>query len=61
MRPDEMICPSCGSITVSDSVDIGVGIQVRGNFHCKCCEWDMPEDPAPFALIEDDDPFGIGA
>lgn len=61
MRPDQMICPNCGAIAESDSVDIGVGLQVRGNFHCYACEWSMPQDLTPFVLIEDDDPFGVGA
>jgi hypothetical protein len=46
LGPDQMVCPNCGSIAESDSVDIGVGIQVRGNFHCEGCEWsaEQPTD-----------------
>lgn len=38
-RADQMACPNCGGIAVSDSVDIGVGLQVRGNFACDACHW----------------------
>lgn len=49
-RPDEMICPECGAIAVSDSVDIGVGIQVRGNFYCEACHWAKPTAETPLDL-----------
>lgn len=32
----EMRCPDCGGVAESDVVDIGVGVQVRGNFRCPC-------------------------
>jgi hypothetical protein len=46
MTPGQMICPQCGGIAESDTVDIGVGVQVRGNFHCEGCDWsvDPPND-----------------
>lgn len=36
LRPDQMRCPKCGGIAESDSVDVGVGLVVRGNFACEC-------------------------
>ena len=46
LRPDQMLCPNCGGVAESDSVDIGVGIQVRGNFHVEACDWcaDQPSN-----------------
>lgn len=55
-----MICPQCGEIAESDSADIGVGTLVRGNFHCDACGWAKPAEEQ-VGLIEDDDPFGLGA
>ncbi len=47
---DQMRCPKCGEIAVSDSVDVGVGLIVRGNFACACgWEIDGPED---FGLLD---------
>lgn len=56
LPPDRMICPACGAVAESDSVDVGVGLIVRGNFHCRCgWELDGPED---FGFIEmDERPF----
>ena len=50
---DHMICPACGAIAESDSVDVGVGTIVRGNFSC-LCGWEIggPED---FGFIEMDE------
>ena len=33
---DRMQCPACGGNAYSDSVDVGVGLVVRGNFACAC-------------------------
>lgn len=55
-----MICPSCGGMAESDTVDIGVGTLVRGNYHCEGCNWTkVPGDGQSFGLIVDDDPFGL--
>ena len=53
---DRMKCPACGDIAESDSVDVGVGVIVRGNFNCACgWEIDGPED---YGFIEmDERPF----
>lgn len=40
---DQMICPECGKIAESDSVDVGVGLIVRGNFACEC-GWEFEAD-----------------
>jgi hypothetical protein len=48
-----MTCPRCSGIAESDSVDIGVGIQVRGNFYCPACEW-CAEEPTDAELGLDD-------
>ena len=57
LRIDEMICPECGGIAVSDSVDIGVGILVRGNFYCANCGWAMPMEEEPNNIIDLDEAF----
>lgn len=44
LRDDQMICPDCGAVAESDSVDVGVGLLVRGNFYCAACEWDIDSD-----------------
>lgn len=45
MRADQMTCPACGERAESDSVDVGIGLMVRGNFACSCgWEIDGPED-----------------
>lgn len=38
-----MRCPECGGIAESDSVDVGVGLYVRGNFACPC-GWEYEAD-----------------
>lgn len=43
MRQDQMRCPECGGIAESDSVDVGVGLIVRGNFAC-LCGWELEAD-----------------
>lgn len=35
----QQICPNCGKIAEADFVDIGVGMQQSGPFHCDECEW----------------------
>jgi hypothetical protein len=57
MMPDEMKCPNCGHTAHSDSVDVGIGLMVRGNFHCDC-GWEI-DGPSDFGLtIEmEDRPF----
>lgn len=40
---DMMICPECGGKAYSDSVDVGVGLIVRGNFECEC-GWEIGAD-----------------
>lgn len=54
---DQMICPKCGGIAESESVDVGVGLIVRGNFSCVCgWEIDGPED---FGFLDmNEAPFG---
>lgn len=53
LRPDQMVCPACGKIAESESVDVGVGLYVKGNFNCECgWEIDGPKDFG-FVNIED--------
>jgi hypothetical protein len=48
-----MKCPACGDVAESDSVDVGVGLLVRGNFACACgWEIDGPED---FGFVREDE------
>lgn len=44
LRVDQTICPECGDIAESDSVDVGVGLLVRGNFGCPSCYWEFEAD-----------------
>lgn len=44
LRQDQMICSDCGAIAESDSVDVGVGLYVRGNFTCPDCGWEYEAD-----------------
>lgn len=44
MPHDQMICPECGGRAYSDSVDVGVGLYVRGNFECAACGWEYEAD-----------------
>jgi len=50
LAPDQMRCPQCGDIAESDSVDVGVGLQVRGNFVCEC-GWEI-DGPDDFGFVE---------
>lgn len=43
LRDDQMICPECGSIAESESVDVGVGLYIRGNYEC-ACGWEYEAD-----------------
>lgn len=43
LTSDQMRCPECGGIAESDSVDVGVGLYVRGNFSC-ICGWEIDAD-----------------
>lgn len=43
MGPGEQICPECGAVAYCCTVDIGVGVQERGNWHCDNCGWDVPD------------------
>lgn len=53
LRDDQMVCPACGAIAESESVDVGVGLLVRGDFSCLCgWELDGPED---FGFIDLED------
>ena len=42
-RADQMTCPECGGIAESESVDVGVGLVVRGDFVCPC-GWESEAD-----------------
>lgn len=43
LRDDQMHCPECGDIAESESVDVGVGLYVRGNYECRC-GWEYEAD-----------------
>jgi hypothetical protein len=43
LRDDQMLCPECGDIAESDSVDVGVGLYIRGNYECRC-GWEYEAD-----------------
>lgn len=40
---DRMDCPECGGNAYSDSIDVGVGIYIAGNFMCDC-GWEYQAD-----------------
>ena len=44
LRADEMICPECGAIAISESVDVGVGLYAKGDFYCYVCGWEYAAD-----------------
>lgn len=33
---DMMPCPECGSIAYCESVDVGVGLYIDGEYECRC-------------------------
>lgn len=43
LAQDQMVCPECGGIAESDSVDVDIGLIVRGNFAC-ACGWEIDAD-----------------
>lgn len=43
---DRMECPMCGKTAYSDSVDVGVGLYIRGNFECEC-GWEIDGEIQP--------------
>ena len=38
-----MTCPECGKRAESDSVDVGVGLYIRGDYSCEC-GWEYHAD-----------------
>lgn len=50
---DVMLCHECGSRAYSDSVDVGVGLVVRGNFECHC-GWEYEADGKANVATYDD-------
>lgn len=53
LRSDQMYCPACGGVAESESVDVGVGLLVRGNFSCEC-GWEI-DGPDDFGFVEEGD------
>lgn len=59
-----MLCPACSGRAECESVDVGVGLYLRGDYHCDCgWEIDGPEDfgfvgmdDRPFAPLEEPTP-----
>lgn len=49
---DERLCPKCGSIARANFVDISVGRQQCGPFHCCDCSW--TEQAVHLDIIEAD-------
>lgn len=55
MREGQMLCPNCGRIATCESVNVGVGLYLRGDFACSCgWELDGPDDHG-FLSLEDAD------
>lgn len=48
-------CPECGEPAECDVVDIGVGVQERGNWQCDACGWGElpPEDLGLLEMADD--------
>lgn len=40
LRADQMRCPECAGVAECDSVDVGVGLYIAGNFWCEYCGWE---------------------
>lgn len=56
LRQDQMRCPQCKGIAESESVDVGVGLIVRGDFSCEC-GWFL-DGPDDWGFIDQDErPF----
>lgn len=53
MREDQMLCPQCQTLLECDSVDVGVGLVVRGNFTCDC-GWEI-DGPDDFGFVDTDE------
>lgn len=58
---DRMECPNCGATAWCESVDVGVGLYLKGDYHCDECGWEIdgPDDhgfikpdEVPFAPID---------
>ena len=43
MTDNHKLCPNCGSETVCDEVDIGVGT-MHGPAHCNNCGWNEEDE-----------------
>lgn len=50
-------CPYCGALCCADFVDVGVGYQQCGPFHCESCkasEIGAFDEPRPLTTIEEE-------
>ena len=47
-------CPNCHAIAEADFVDIGVGMQQCGPFHCDSCGWIEENDLAKFVNLDNE-------
>jgi len=49
-----MTCPLCGGTAESESVDVGVGLYIKGDYACRNCEWEIfgPLDYPPISMNE---------
>jgi predicted RNA-binding Zn-ribbon protein involved in translation (DUF1610 family) len=54
LRADQMVCPNCGQIAECESVDVGVGLVLRGDFNCDNCGWEI-DGPEDFGFIDEGD------
>lgn len=52
------VCPNCGGATECESVDVGVGLYLYGEYACDTCGWDESHPPPTLAMEER--PFAIG-
>lgn len=43
LRADQVVCPECGHIAECESIDVGVGLYISGNFSCDC-GWESDAD-----------------
>ena len=48
---DRMKCPACGGLATCESVDVGVGLVIRGDFSC-ACGWEIDAE-GDFGFIEE--------
>ena len=45
-----MTCPNCGARAECESVDVGVGLYLKGDYACHRCDWEI-NGPNDFGFV----------